>query len=503
MSLRSSGLVFGVKFKAPIDPPAWRTNATAPKASKAAAAGVHALAGGTSGSLDVLLADWDRGNKPRRIRILHRLLALHGGATAPELEAAFANGASLLLTRVTAWLRLTYLLGFEVGLQLRAIGVFVGAASGHRFLAEFVEVGGIATALDVLTVQRLMDEDKVAALDVLAAIANAGRSYKELVCGADGVRAVVACLGHSTEEALSESARLLLLLLVKGNDAYAEASTALLLNAGARSGNALAQRVCAQVCRSLLQDGTVRVQVDHSAASPVPAPGVAFAGEGEQQIMPSRATVAEWGVGALQLLASTNLQVQYEGFELVKALLVAPPREAALRSGLLAGLVSALVQPLPKEWCSPAIPMQTQSEAELQTVLRSPSDLEMSALEAAEPLPVAVFAALQSGTAKLIALISTESAAVAAELAAAGAVHNLCGMLLAHPAGETRKEAALALRALSMQAAEALEILTDILGDVAADLAEDADRGLAAAVHMDATPAMARAVKPDLGELWC
>ena len=60
------------------------------------------------------------------------------------------------------------------------------------------------------------------------------------------------------------------------------------------------------------------------------------------------------------------------------------------------------------------------------------------------------------GLAVSVLVESKEKHRIMDELAAAGAVHNLCGMLLAHPAGETRKEAALALRALSMQAAEAL-----------------------------------------------
>ena len=54
-------------------------------------------------------------------------------ATGPQLERELNNGASLLLTRVSAWLRLTYLLGYDLALQLRAIGVFVSAASGNRY----------------------------------------------------------------------------------------------------------------------------------------------------------------------------------------------------------------------------------------------------------------------------------------------------------------------------------------------------------------------------------
>ena len=53
-------------------------------------------------------------------------------ATGPQLERELNNGASLFLTRISAWLRLTYLLGHDLALQLKALGVFVSAASGNR-----------------------------------------------------------------------------------------------------------------------------------------------------------------------------------------------------------------------------------------------------------------------------------------------------------------------------------------------------------------------------------
>ena len=54
-------------------------------------------------------------------------------ATGPQLERELNNGASLFLTRISAWLRLTYLLGHDLALQLKALGVFVSASSGNRY----------------------------------------------------------------------------------------------------------------------------------------------------------------------------------------------------------------------------------------------------------------------------------------------------------------------------------------------------------------------------------
>lgn len=54
------------------------------------------------------LQDWDRGTKAIRHQILNDFINTSKGKTSPELELQFAQGASLFLTRLTAWLRITY-----------------------------------------------------------------------------------------------------------------------------------------------------------------------------------------------------------------------------------------------------------------------------------------------------------------------------------------------------------------------------------------------------------
>ena len=56
----------------------------------------------------VLLQEWDRGSKAVRGKILHDFVNQNQNKTGPELESEFAQAASLFLTRLTAWLRLTY-----------------------------------------------------------------------------------------------------------------------------------------------------------------------------------------------------------------------------------------------------------------------------------------------------------------------------------------------------------------------------------------------------------
>lgn len=55
-----------------------------------------------------LLHEWDKGSKLTRRQILEDFIGQNYNKTGPELEAEFAHAASLFLTRLTAWLRLTY-----------------------------------------------------------------------------------------------------------------------------------------------------------------------------------------------------------------------------------------------------------------------------------------------------------------------------------------------------------------------------------------------------------
>ena len=54
-----------------------------------------------------LTKTWDQGNKSVRERILKDFVKENKFKTGPQLEKELNNGASLFLTRITAWLRLT------------------------------------------------------------------------------------------------------------------------------------------------------------------------------------------------------------------------------------------------------------------------------------------------------------------------------------------------------------------------------------------------------------
>lgn len=55
-----------------------------------------------------LTKTWDSGTRAVRYRILKEFIAGNENATGPQLEHELNNGASLFLTRISAWLRLTY-----------------------------------------------------------------------------------------------------------------------------------------------------------------------------------------------------------------------------------------------------------------------------------------------------------------------------------------------------------------------------------------------------------
>jgi len=54
-------------------------------------------------------------------------------------------------------------------------------------MAEFLEVGGILTLLEIIGLHQSKEIDKTDALKLLTVIASAGRPYKELICESYGI----------------------------------------------------------------------------------------------------------------------------------------------------------------------------------------------------------------------------------------------------------------------------------------------------------------------------
>eukprot|EP00842_Homolaphlyctis_polyrhiza_P001433 jgi/Hompol1/2290/HPOL_002889-RA len=232
---------------------------------------------------------WDRGNRTVREKILREFVANNEKKTGPQLEKEFSNGASLFLTRISAWLRLTYLLAYDLALQLKAITIFISASSGSRFLSEFLEVGGVLTVLEILTLSQAKEVDKAEGLRLLLTVANNGRKYKEFICESFGVRQVTECLSKSRSEVTQDYARNLLAELGTGNPKFQmQVFKGLQSLLTSQAVSPTAQQMSGQALRTLLA-------------------------------MPPSFIDPTMG-----LLKSPYIQVQYEGYEILRELLSRP-----------------------------------------------------------------------------------------------------------------------------------------------------------------------------------
>jgi hypothetical protein len=254
-----------------------------------------------------LTRTWDKGSRQVRERILKEFVGSMQNATGPQLEKELNNGASLFLTRISAWLRLTYLLGYDLSLQLSAIIIFISAASGTRFLTEFIEVGGLLTVLEILTISQAREQDRSEALHLLIKVASNGRKYKEFICESYGVRQVTECLSKSKSEITQDYARNLLVSLGTGNPKFqlqVFKGLQSLLSSPAVAPSA--QQMSAQALRALLA-------ITPNAPTSIIEP-------------------------AASLLRSQHMQVQYEGYELLRELVYRPNCQDTIISMLVSVL---------------------------------------------------------------------------------------------------------------------------------------------------------------------
>ncbi|NWX94893.1 ARMD1 protein, partial [Nothoprocta ornata] len=312
--------------------------------------------------LMAFLQEWDRGLKAARSHILDNFIENNSGKTGPELELEFSQGASLFLARLTAWLRMTYMYGTCLDKLLKSIGIFLSAASGRRYLLEFLEIGGVLTLLEILGLSHLREEDKRESVKLLQLVANAGRKYKELICESYGVRSIAEFLATSTSAEAQEEVQLLLDSLGRGNPKYQNQVYKGLV----------AVLPCSSPRAQQLSLQTLRVMQEVLGEAP------------RALVQPLLAT-----------LRSVHLEVQYEAIQLLRALMACEVRPA-----LLQGLV-ALLTPPRKEALALANPAQP--------CLREPMLLYIQ----------------QAAAAKAIGILAKESAAVAEELIQLGVVHSL------------------------------------------------------------------------------
>ncbi|XP_021261204.1 uncharacterized protein C1orf228 homolog isoform X1 [Numida meleagris] len=170
--------------------------------------------------LMVFLQEWDDAHKVARSHILDNFIRSNNGKTEPELELEFSQGASLFLARLAAWLRMTYMYSTCINKLLKSIGIFLSAASGRRYIIEFLEIGGVLMLLEIVGLNHLKEEDKRESVKLLQLIANAGRKYKELICESYGVQSLAELLATCSSPEAQEEVQILLDSLGHGNPKY-------------------------------------------------------------------------------------------------------------------------------------------------------------------------------------------------------------------------------------------------------------------------------------------
>ncbi|XP_013409610.1 uncharacterized protein C1orf228 homolog [Lingula anatina] len=333
-----------------------------------------------------LLQEWDKGSKPVRKKILEDFISQNQNKTGPELEEEFAQAASLFLTRLTAWIRLTYMIGTCLTEQLQALSIFLSASSGQKFLAEFLEVGGVLTTLEIISLKQAKEQDKAQALTLLQHVANAGRKYKELICESYGIRAIAECLAKSKSEETQDCARHLLESLARGNPKF-ENQVYKGLIALLPCSSPKAQQMAAQTLRI--------VQPIVGAANP---------------------TIVE---PLTNLLRTLHLEVQYEAIELIKDLMAYDVRDDLLK------VLVQLLHP-PKE--------ETIKRPELL------DDPEVPQIKA--PLPVFV---QQAAAAKTIGILARESTELAEKLIQYRMVHNMMFAMGNQDYADSQRQASITL----------------------------------------------------------
>ncbi|XP_035268761.1 armadillo-like helical domain containing protein 1 isoform X1 [Anguilla anguilla] len=352
--------------------------------------------------VNAFLQEWDQGNNAVRKRMLTAFLKQNEGKTCPELEVEFAQVASLFLVRLTSWIKLTYMSGSFLGLKLKAVGVFLSASSNHRYLIEFIEVGGVLTLLEILGQEDISDEDKTEALLMLLTVSNAGQKFKELICESHGVKAIAECLVNSEAENTQETACSLLESLAHSNHRFqGQVYKGLVTLLSCNSPNA--QQLVLQTLRVV-----------------------------QEIVKTAHPCIVE---PLLTLLKSFHLEVQYENLELIRDLTKYEVREALLR-----GLV-ALLKPA-KEGIQRHIIIEEMAEM-------------------MESLPVFV---QQAAAARAIRMLSQESQELSQDLLSLGVVHHLLYAMGNKEHTDTQRQASIALEHFVRMNAVVEELVRKVMG---------------------------------------
>ena len=427
---------------------------------------VHGIVTGSRHrNLKDLLKTWDESPKSRRKQILEDFVTVHENCIGTDLEEYYGNGASLLLSRISSWLRLTYTAGYAIAIQLRAIQIFISAGSSTgegsdesrrttNFLVDFMQTGCIVAVLEILglTKTSVGDEDRRVALELLRSVAQKGRKFKRILCMCQALPMIAQCVAKSKSEEIVEGARELVLELGIGNPDHSKDILGTLCNL-LSCDNSFAQRMSAQTTRQLLSQksfcvacGINRERNFDSQAPPI-GKSVSILREqqkGADDKSSAVVTMADFLCPLVALLSLQDLEVQYEASEL----LVFLGNWEELLSTTFELILPYLVNPKPEA-------MQHTSRFGHANGADGPSDSNSS-------LPQLCAINLIQ---RLLKVVDDVNPRIFETILANGTMHGLIGSLLNTREFSVQRSAADALRMLCSIYPRAVEAMGDVAGN--------------------------------------
>jgi len=358
-----------------------------------------------------MFQEWDNGTKASRAAVLEDFVKHHQNQTGPELELEFAQAASLFFARITAWMRLSYISGAYLTIQLKSVNIFLNAASGHRFLLEFLEVGGVLTCLEILNLKNATEQDKLQSLLIINKVVKAGRKYKEIICESYGIKAICECIARSKSEDTQEHGRQVLQEVGQGNPKYQmqvyKGLIALLPSTAPK-----AQQAALQALRFM---------------QPI--------------VKTSHVSIVE---PLLNLLRSLHLEVQFEAIELIKDLVFYDE----IQYLLLSSMVKLLVP---------------EKDVKIdRTVIFQDNDAASQILQSTGPLPIYV---QQSAVAKAIGILSHDSIEIAEKFVQLGVTHNLMIAMGNSGYADSQRQASITLEIIARTFPLVNDIIMEAMGE--------------------------------------
>lgn len=222
------------------------------------------------------LRRWDEGSRTTRRRMAESFLAENRERGAREMEELHGNSMALLLSRFTAWLRLTYLVGYALNVQIQAIQLLLRSVDDETTMLDFVRGGSIITLMEMLTMghdRSVSASCRLRALELLASVTSSHGVTKAILCRYRGMSALKECIALTEDAASFAQIRTLMKNMCTSNPAHSEANAKALLGLLSCAGREEPLSTCI-VAKELLDAttatdaGAARASCFHEAEGP-------------------------------------------------------------------------------------------------------------------------------------------------------------------------------------------------------------------------------------------